>query len=170
MASRSEEAAREATEADVGRLSELRLVAATELATERGAGVYLAREGRREPPDISLKGALADRRARVWAGTIDDYIVGYLVARVEDLADGRRLGLVEDIFVEAGAREVGIGEVMMDEALAWFRSEGCIGADAAALPGMRATKNFFETFGFTARLLIVHHRFDDKDAGGDGAT
>jgi hypothetical protein len=37
---------------------------------------------------------------------------------------------------------------------------GCSGVDATALPGNRATKNFFEESGFTARLLVMHHRLD----------
>ena len=32
-----------------------------------------------------------------------------------------------------------------------------MGIDATALPGNRATKNFFEAHGFTARLLVMHH-------------
>ena len=94
------------------------------------------------------------------------------MARVEDLADGRRLGVVEDVFVEEQARGIGIGEALMDPAIGWFVSLGCFGADAVALPGMRATKNFFETFGFTARLLVVHrrfHAFDPVDADADDA-
>lgn len=150
-----------ATEADVARLGQLRQLATAELAGERGGHIFLARENRREPGDVSLKAAVDDPATRVWVGTIDDFVIGYLVASIDDLADGRRLGLVEDVYVEPGGREVGVGEAMMDHALAWFRSEGCFGADAAALPGMRTTKNFFETFGFTARLLVVHHRFDD---------
>jgi hypothetical protein len=45
---------------------------------------------------------------------------------------------------------------MMAEALAWMGRIGCTGVDALALPGARATKNFFEENGFTARLLVVH--------------
>ena len=46
----------------------------------------------------------------------------------------------------------------MDQLLEWFRGRGCNGVDATALPGNRATKNFFEMSGFTARLLVMHHR------------
>ena len=36
------------------------------------------------------------------------------------------------------------------------------GVDATALPGDRLTKNFFESNGFTARLLIMHRRLDGE--------
>ena len=36
----------------------------------------------------------------------------------------------------------------------------CIGADALALPGNRATKNFFEQNGFVARSIVMHRPLD----------
>jgi hypothetical protein len=47
---------------------------------------------------------------------------------------------------------------MMGSLLEWFGARGCSGVDATALPGNRATKNIFEESGFTARLLVMHHR------------
>ena len=141
-------------------MAELCRAGLAELGPERGGPLYVARDGRREPVDVSLKAALDDAAHGAWVGTIDDVVVGYLVGRVEDLSDGQRLGVVEDVFVEPQAREVGVGEALMDQALPWFRDQGCLGVDAIALPGMRATKNFFETFGFTARTIVVHHRLD----------
>jgi len=40
--------------------------------------------------------------------------------------------------------------------LDWCRAHDCRGIDAAALPGNRALKNFFERFGLTARAIVVH--------------
>ena len=40
-------------------------------------------------------------------------------------------------------------------------SRGASAVDAFALPGHRAAKNFFETAGFTARALVMHHEFED---------
>ncbi len=42
--------------------------------------------------------------------------------------------------------------------IAWCEEHGCAGIDAVALPGNRATKNFFERYGLTARALLVHRR------------
>ena len=44
----------------------------------------------------------------------------------------------------------------MDHILAWARDHGCFGLDSLALPGDRATKNFFESFGLVARAIVVH--------------
>lgn len=154
------EAARPATPSDLAHLADLGTRALAELAPTRGGGVFVHREGRATPVEETLARDLADPDAVVLAGTIDDTIVGYATGRTEVLRDGSTLGVIDDLYVEEGARSVGVGEAMMDELLTWFRSKGCGGVDATALPGNRATKNFFEESGFTARLLVMHHRLD----------
>jgi GNAT superfamily N-acetyltransferase len=146
------ESARRATEADGPRLAELAALARAELgAQERGGRVFVNREAASMQADVAV------------VGELDGVVVGFGSVRVEALADGSLLGVVEELFVESEARGVAVGEAMIGELLAWCRSQGCVGVDAYALPGMRETKNFFETFGFTARLLVVHHRFDDHE-------
>jgi len=152
------EAARPATADDVARLEELYRMAREELLEFRGARLLFLREAWRDPVDASLKAEVGDPDRTVWVGTIDDYIVGYATGRVEDLADGERLGVIEDLFVEAEARSVSVGEALTNAVVGWFETRGCTGADALALPGARATKNFFEESGFTARLLVMHRR------------
>ena len=154
------EGVRPATEADVERLAALCRQAQAELAPARGGAVFVAREARAEPVDAGLLAALADPSQRVWAGTIDDAVIAYAVARLEVLRTGATLGVIEDIYVEPEARGVAVGEGLMGVVLEWFTAEGCLGVDAYALPGDRATKNFFEGSGFSARLLVMHHRFD----------
>ena len=73
--------------------------------------------------------------------------------------------VVDDIFVEEGARAIGLGEGMIDDLMTWCEERKCIGMDAMALPGHRATKNFFEESGFTARQLVMHHRFAEEPDG-----
>jgi ribosomal protein S18 acetylase RimI-like enzyme len=150
------ETARRATAADLDRLAELAAAAVAEQVDQRGGSVWAQREARARPAGPSLHRDLDDDDCLVLAGTIDDAVLGYAVARVEVLRDGRVLGVLTDIYVEPEARAVGVGEVLVDAVLAWCTERGCSGVDALALPGNRATKNFFETFGFTARALIVH--------------
>ena len=154
------EGVRPATEGDVARLAELARAGIAELAPTRGGAVWAAREARPEPVEDSLAGALRDPATRVVVGTIDDVPIGYAVVRVEQLHDGSRLGVIDDIFVEEGARSVGVGEAMMGDLVGWCEAQGCSGMDAMALPGHRETKNFFEESGFTARKLVMHHRLE----------
>jgi GNAT superfamily N-acetyltransferase len=156
------EAARLAGEDDVADLARLARDAIGELAPMRGGAVWRAQQARQEPIEESFRRDLGDSAVRVLVGTIDDVPVGYAVARIEDLTDGTRLGVVEDIYVDPGAREVGLGEAMMEDLVAWCTEEGCIGMDAMALPGHRSTKNFFEESGFTARKLVMYHSLRDR--------
>ncbi|MDH3754909.1 MAG: GNAT family N-acetyltransferase, partial [Acidimicrobiia bacterium] len=71
---------------------------------------------------------------------------------------GSRLAVLEQIYVLPEARGVGVGESIMGEVEAFAQSQGCIGIDSLALPGDRATKNFFETFGLVARAITVHRK------------
>ncbi|HSH61823.1 MAG TPA: GNAT family N-acetyltransferase [Acidimicrobiales bacterium] len=151
--------ARTAMAADVPRLAELCRWNQAELAAqERGGAVFVAREARPEPVEDSLLSSVVDPDSTVVVGMIDGTAIGYATGRIENLRDGARLGVIDDLYVEQEARSVGVGEAMMDVLLDWFRGQGCAGVDSMALPGARATKNFFEESGFTARLLVMHHR------------
>jgi GNAT superfamily N-acetyltransferase len=144
------EAARRAAPEDAEQLAKLHADVLAELAAqERGGRVFTSFDA-----PATLDGL------EVWVGTYDDAVVGFGTGRTALLRDGGKLGIVDLLYVDPGARGVGVGEALMEELLAWFRSEGCFGVDTMALPGMRETKNFFEEQGFSARLLVVHHRFD----------
>jgi len=150
------EAARPATAADLDRIAVLVAEAVAEQAHARGGSVWSVREARPLPPGPSLARDLGDPDCLVLAGTLDGAVLGYAVVRTEGLRSGRPLGVLSDIYVEPEAREVGLGEALVDAVVTWCTERGCVGIDALALPGNRSTKNFFETFGFTARALVVH--------------
>lgn len=166
------EGCRPATEDDLPRLAELARLGIDELTPMKGGDVWAAREARGEPLDESLKAALADPDTRVLCGTIDDAVIGYAVVRLDHLRDGGRIGVLDDIFVEPEAREVGVGEALVNAVVEWCQAADCIGIDSFALPGNRNTKNFFETFGFTARMIVVHKWLRERpvDAAIEAAT
>jgi GNAT superfamily N-acetyltransferase len=150
------EAARAATLEDLPRLAELAREAIAELAATKGGALWARREARAEPIEPGLAADLADPERLVLAGTLDDTVMGYAVARRETLRDGAPMAVLSDIFVDPGTRGIGIGEMLMDAVVEWAEAGGCIGIDSLALPGNRETKNFFETFGLVARAIIVH--------------
>ena len=158
-----QEACRPAGVADVPRLAELNRAVIEELSPMRGGAIWKAREARQEPIEEALEELLDDPDARVLVATIDGTVVGYAVAHLEHLTDGSVLGVIDDIFVEDGARQVGLGELMINDLMAWCEERKCVGMDAMALPGHRATKNFFEESGFTARQLVMHRRFAPEE-------
>jgi GNAT superfamily N-acetyltransferase len=154
----SVESARPATGADRGRLAELVAAARAEIVDQRGGPLHILRDIR----PLDEDDALLEQAECVVVGEYDDVVVGYAALHVERLSDGSDLAVLDDIYVEPDAREVGVGDVVMRAVLDWCRARHCRGVDAVALPGNRAIKNFFERFGLTARAIVVH-----RPLGGD---
>lgn len=150
------EAARAATPADRDEVVGLARSARALAGDQRGGPLLIAGSLRPEPLEAAVDDALAAASTTVVIGTYDHVPVGYGLVRDQELADGRHLGVIEELFVLPGARAVGVGEAMMTAIEAWCRDRHCIGIDAVALPGDRDTKNFFETFGLVARAIVVH--------------
>ena len=156
------EGSRRAGEHDIARIVELARLMRAELAPMKGGSVWLEHDAWPEPLEQSYRGLLANDDACVIVGTIDDAVLGFGAVRVETLRSGRRLGVVTDLFVEPGAREVSVGEEIVGALITFCSERGCIGIDAVALPGHRATKNFFEEHHFTARMLVMHRRLEPE--------
>ncbi len=98
-------------------------------------------------------------------GTIDDVPLGFLWMRAESLlpqAGGARVGAVRLVFVEAEARGVGVGEAMIVMVMAEFRDRGITLFDSHVSPGHRLAKNFFESHGYSARRIVMHHSEDPR--------
>jgi len=92
-------------------------------------------------------------------GEIDEVPLGFLDGRVEPLlpqSGGRAIGVVEHIFTLPDAREVGVGEAMLDAFVEALAPYGVTLFDAVAPPGHRQAKNFFESHGFSARRIVMH--------------
>jgi GNAT superfamily N-acetyltransferase len=154
------EGVRPAVASDLPRLVDLAGAVIAELAEQKGGVVWRRHAARTHPLDESLAADLDHPDTQVLVGTIDDTVIGYAVTTAETLPDEGTLAVVRDLYVEPGARGVGVGATMMDAVLAWAGERGCIGVDALALPGSRATKNFFEGFGLVARAIVVHKDLD----------
>jgi ribosomal protein S18 acetylase RimI-like enzyme len=160
--------ARQATLEDLPRLAALTRLGIDELRPTRGGAVWAIRDGRPEPVEASLAAAVEDPEVLVVVGEIAGTVVGYSVTRVEALRDGSQLAVIDDIYVHPEARAVSVGETMVGLIVTWAARQGCRGIDSLALPGNRDTKNFFETFGFKARAIIVHRPIDEDDLPGGG--
>jgi len=164
------ERARLADVDDVAAIVALAREGIEELRPNRGGAVWSRREAHREPLEPVIAEAVeSDPTRTVVVGTVDDVVVGYALMRFEALHDESVLATISDLYVDPRARCIGVGEVMMAELERAARAVGAIGLDGIVLPGDRASKNFFETFGLTARAILVHRSLLDEPAEHDEA-
>jgi GNAT superfamily N-acetyltransferase len=144
---------------DVRRASGHDAVVLAVLEREARATIADRRGGRRwleEHPARSDSWGTTIATDIVLVAHIDEVVVGYLVlCRDGDVA------MVDDVYVDPGAREVGFGDALLAEAVAEARRAGATVFEAEALPGDRETKNLYERAGITARLIVVSTRLDD---------
>lgn len=151
-------AARRGGADDAEAMAELCRRCAAEISVERGGAAVLASGLFAEPLEERVRAMCSSPDDLVAVGTIDGVAVGVGLAHLRPLADGSLQAAVEVLYVEPAARAIGVGEAILDETVAWAVAQGCSGIDAPALPGMRASKNFFEGAGLVARLLVMHRR------------
>ena len=118
-------------------------------------------DGVDEPIEESLGTRLESESWYVYLGTIDEVPLGFLAAHLGPLlvqAGREQVGIIELIYTEPEARDIGIAEAMLDAALADLAELGAERFDAPVLPGHRRAKNFFERTGFSARSITMHGR------------
>ncbi len=148
-------AVRRATDADANALADLEREARASLVDTRGGNALLA-----EQPAVSdWNAAIRDASCAIWIATIDDVALGYL-----ELALPARggVGVVRQVYVHPGARELGFGDDLLAAAIEATAGAGGTVIESFALPGDRDTKNLFERAGVTARKLIVSKRLDSS--------
>ncbi len=151
------EAARLAAADDAPAIIALGQQGTASLTTQRGGSIWSQREAHSDLSAVVAAALDGDQHSSTAVvGTIDDVVVGYGLVRMERLHDGAILAVVSDIYVDPEARGVGVGEALMNLMVEQANAAGAVGIDALALPGDRATKNFFETFGLKARAILVH--------------
>lgn len=162
---------RPAGEHDLGELLRLDGLARDHLRERRGGQVLIAATVRHHPAEASLRADLDDADGHaVLVAEIDRCVVGYAVAELRSTSDGSRIAHIEELFVESEFRNVGVGRRLMNQLVDWAISHGAVGIDAQVLPGDRASKNFFESFGLVARAISVHRALDQEPAEADAAT
>ena len=141
-------------EAVLARLAGLELA---DLTAERDGQLWHLLDARQ--PFTDLANAVRDESRSLAIASFEKLPVGFAHACRSSHAS--RIAVVEDLFVEAGFRELGVGEALMNHLVSWASEQGCVGIEAMALPGSREAKNFFERFGLKARRIVVYRRLDD---------
>jgi ribosomal protein S18 acetylase RimI-like enzyme len=147
-----------ATGDDVDDLARLYRGLAEELAGLKAVWCYT--EALPEPAREALGHLVADPSSTVLVGRIDGVAVGFLVGTSGPLlpqAGDAQLASVTYLFTEPDAREVGVAEILLSAFMEEHLAAGVRHFDAHVSPGHRLAKNFFESNGFKARHIVMHH-------------
>ena len=153
------ESARYANEADIHTFKKLFKESRKEAATYKASDIWLANEALSGPPEVIFQDFLSSDCKTLLIGEFDAYPVGFMLIQLFPL-DNNLLARVEEVYVDSEARKVGVGEHLMDEAIKWAKDQGASQILGRTFPGDRHTKNFFERFKVTARLIEVSKRLD----------
>ncbi len=158
---------RRASSRDLPRLVELHRAADAALQEQRGGSHLGAERGRgsiAEDVEASLTEELTGQQSQILLGCVGEAIVGHAVLRfppaVAGTVESRSVAELRELFVDPRARQIGVGSALLEAARDEAASRGCTGIDSVALPGDRATKNFFEDHGMVARAIVVHGSLD----------
>ncbi|MCC6225240.1 MAG: GNAT family N-acetyltransferase [Microthrixaceae bacterium] len=131
--------ARVALVSDQVNLARLHERSRAEVETQRGGRRYLELlAGCHDTSTISL------------VGLVEASVVGFALLR-RDAATA----VLDAIYVEVEARDVGVGHQLLERALSTARDWGCTSLESVVFAGDRNTKNFFEAHGMASRLLQV---------------
>jgi GNAT superfamily N-acetyltransferase len=122
------------------------------------SGHLLGYPQRHRSPQERVANGLASEDRQIFVGLLDGHRVGFALVVLVTGMPGGLLARVEELYVEPEAREVGVGESLLDSCVQWATAQGCTGIEVDALPGARSAKNLAERSGFTARLLTLHKR------------
>ena len=140
---------RRAYSTDASELDRMQAIARAGLVDVRGGALRLA-ECEQVTDWVAV---ITDQASVVLVGTLDDAVVSYMVMY---LSPEKNRGVITQAYVEVEARELGLGDTLVEVAIAAVRSAGLAGIEAVALPGDRETKNLYERAGLTARKLTVY--------------
>jgi GNAT superfamily N-acetyltransferase len=152
-----EESARRASSGDLDALIGLAAAARRELPERKGGDVAVRLDPQRNDPGARIATAIDDEATVLFVGTI-----GYGLMALGTVSDGSAQANVEEIFVDPGARSVGVGEAILEALVMEASERGAVAIQSVALPGDRATKNFFEAHGMVARAIVVHRWLDER--------
>jgi GNAT superfamily N-acetyltransferase len=142
---------------DVDELGLLETAAREALLDQRGGPRWLEEHRAHHPEWMSSP------ERTVLVAELDGCPVGYLVLGLG------RVATVESVYVAPGAREVGFGDALLEEAQRIAVAAGAELLEGTALPGDRDTKNLYERAGITARSITVSVALSDPSSSGSAS-
>jgi len=79
--------------------------------------------------------------------------LGYCIASVD-----QGIGEVDSLYVLPSCQGSGLGQALMERALAWLKDQGCSRIRVAVAQGNEQALGFYEKFGFKPRFTVLEHK------------
>jgi GNAT superfamily N-acetyltransferase len=149
------EGARPASSEDLPRLDALLSEALRAIASARGGPELLEDEHSALSGAGTLGRLLEGQDSFLAGGWYEDALVGIAVAHLARFGKGACRGVLDLVYVEPEAREMGVGESLLRAVIEWCTEHGCEALDAPTLPGDRKTKSLLERHAFRARKIVM---------------
>ncbi len=108
--------------------------------------------------DDDLDAIISSPSTTLFVATLDDVIVGALTLVDFAIPSGRR-AWIEDVIVEATARNVGVGAALTRAALDVARDHGARTVDLTSRPSRAAANELYRKLGFVGRDTNVYRFF-----------
>lgn len=118
-------------------------------------------------PQEYLEKIIRGPNSIVFVAQEGEKIVGFVHAYVENSANisilvPRRFGVIQDLVVEEGFREKGIGKKLMDKAEEWILEKGASLIELNVWEFNTTAQRFYENRGFETISRKMRKRLDDQ--------
>ena len=137
---------RPAEQSDINELTALMDTAVLELRNQRGGEALAWGLDRNASSLHTLTSALDAPDTMLWCGLWENVLAGYAIASVIT-EGGEQVVLITDIYTTPEVRDVGVGELLLESAIAWATGLDAVAIDAYALPGARESKTSSSALG-----------------------
>ena len=112
------------------------------------------------------------RFSNVFIAEIDEQVVGFMLCRVKSLPrymGGVLVGELSDMWIEASARRLGIGDKLSRLAIEWLREQGVHSIEIQVLRENHASWKLYERMGFELEYRAGRLLWEDYIDPGNGA-
>jgi len=107
--------------------------------------------------DVKKYMSLDSRKAVIFVAEKDEKLIGYIYGRIQlkpKMILGR-IGIVEDWFVIKDYRGKGVGEMLWDRLIEWFKKKKCNRLELDVFPTNKHALNIYHKLGFIDKLIVM---------------
>ncbi len=116
------------------------------------------------------------RFSNVFIAEVDDRVVGFMLCRLKRVPSymgGVMVGELSDMWIDASARRMGIGDRLSRLAIDWMRQQGAHSIEIQVLKDNEASWKLYERMGFQLEFRVGRLLWDeyvDEQPDGDGGA